>query len=254
MSTSTTRAASYEVVQGDALAVLSAIPDGAFDGVVCDPPYGTTQAPWDSVIPLAAMWEELRRVVKPGGTFVFMAAQPFSAALIMSNPKWFRHDLVWEKNKATGHLNAKRRPMRAHEDILVFCESSPRYSPQMSEGHAPVNSFTRRSNGELYGATKVQKGGGSTARYPRSVVRFSVVNNSSPEKFHPNQKPVELAEYLVKTYAAPGMRILDFACGSGSFGVGALRCGVDYFGIDISQSYCDRARARLRAVSLEAQA
>jgi len=235
------------IIHGDCLDVLKSIPESSVDLALCDLPYGTTQNKWDSVIPLQPMWDALRRVLKPGAVFVTTASQPFTSVLVASNLNGFRHEWVWEKNKASGHLNAKRRPMRAHEDILVFCDGQPFYRPQMTEGHKPMSSYTRTSNGGCYGQTKRTSGGGSTTRYPRSVISFPVMNNDDPEKWHPTQKPVPLFEYLIMTYSKEGDTVLDIAMGSGTTGVASINTGRKFIGIEKDLDIFSKAKARLDA-------
>lgn len=225
--------------------VMRYMPAASVDAVIADPPYGTTRNAWDAVIPLEQMWEQLRRIVKPGGAIVFTASQPFSSALVMSNPGWFRHDWVWRKNKATGHLNAKRAPMRQHEGIYVFCERAPTYHPQMTDGHRPVNAFYTRRNGDNYGAGTKSAGGGATTRYPRSVIDFAVVNNDDPGRTHPTQKPLEMMEYLVLTYTNPGDVVLDFAMGSGTTGVACANTGRLFVGMENDADHFATADARI---------
>jgi len=189
----------YRLLQGDCIEKMRELEDGSIDMVMADPPYGTTQCKWDSVIPLEPMWEQLKRITKPNGAIVMTASQPFSSALVMSNPKWFKYEWVWRKNKSTGFLNAKKMPLRNHEVVLVFCRGKATYNPQKTYGHKPVNSFTKHtSDGDTVGNTKRGiTGGGSTSRYPVTVQEFSVVNQdgTSPEgKHHPTQKPVALME------------------------------------------------------------
>lgn len=231
---------------GDCLELLRSIPDCSVDLVACDPPYGTTRNAWDAVIALPAMWAELRRIVKPHGAIVLTASQPFASALVMSNPAWFRHEWIWTKNKATGHLNAKRAPMKAHESVLVFSCKAPAYYPQMTAGHKPVNAFYTRSNGSNYGEGDQAAGGGSTLRYPRSVQEFAVVNNDDPEKVHPTQKPLPLMEYLVRTYSQPGDTVLDFAMGSGTTGVACMTTARKFIGMEKDADYFQIASDRIR--------
>lgn len=230
---------------GDCIERMKEITDGSVDLVLTDPPYGTTACKWDSIIPFEPMWKELWRVLKPGRAVVLMSAQPFTSALVMSQPEAFRHEWVWHKNKSTGHLNAKKRPMRAHEDILVFCKGVPLYNPQMTFGHKPVNAYTRLSNGDCYGSTRTQSGGGATSRYPRSVQDFAVVNNDDPLKKHATQKPVALMEYLIRTYSDEGDTILDFTMGSGTTGVACLQTSRNFIGIENNEDYFRIAAARL---------
>lgn len=229
----------------DALVAMASLDADSVDAVVCDPPYGTTRNPWDAVIPFEPMWEQLRRVVKPGGAIVLTASQPFASALLMSNPRWFRHDWVWRKNKSTGHLNAKRGPMRQHESVLVFCERAPIYRPQLTEGHPPVNAFYTRRNGDNYGAGFEASGGGATTRYPRSVIDFAVVNNDDPIRVHATQKPVDLMAYLLRTYTNEGDVVLDFAMGSGTTGEACATTGRGFIGIDSDPLIFKVAESRL---------
>jgi site-specific DNA-methyltransferase (adenine-specific) len=232
---------------GDCLDLMPSIADASVDAVICDPPYGTTRNQWDAVIDLPSMWRQLQRLVKPGGAIVFTACQPFASVLVASNLRMFRHDWVWRKNKATGHLNAKRMPMRAHEGIFVFCERAPTYNPQMSEGHAPVNAFYTRRNGDNYGAGTKAAGGGSTTRYPRSVIDFAVVNNDDPARSHPTQKPLSLMEYLVRTYTNEGDVVLDFAMGSGTTGVACRNAARSFIGMEYDPAHFATARDRILA-------
>lgn len=231
---------------GDCLTVLPTLPDGIDDAVCADPPYQVTWNPWDAVIPFDDMWRELWRVCR--GPVVLTAKQPFSSALVMSQVQHFKHEWIWEKNKATGHLNAKKMPMQAHEVALVFGRGVVPYYPQMTEGHRPMNAYTQTSNGQNYGGTKRPSGGGSTMRYPRSVQRFDVVNNDDPSKIHPTQKPVALFEYLIETYTKPGATVLDFCMGSGTTGVAAKATGRKFIGIEKDDGYFAAARERLADV------
>jgi site-specific DNA-methyltransferase (adenine-specific) len=229
---------------GDCLEVMPALEAGGIDMVLCDLPYGTTQSPWDAVIPFAPLWEQFNRLCK--GAIVLFAAQPFTSALVMSNPRAFRHEWIWEKNKASGHLNAKRRPMQAHESVLVFGDASF-YRPQMTEGHRPGNKATRKdAEQRVYGAFKSTEYGGSTLRYPRSVQRFDIVNNDDPDKSHPNQKPTSWLEYLLRTYSDDGATVLDATMGSGSTGVACMNTGRRFVGIEKDPAYCAIAERRIR--------
>lgn len=231
---------------GDCLDVLATLEPQSVDAVICDPPYGTTRCTWDAVIPMQEMWSALRRVCVPGAPMVFTATLPFTAALVMSNPKAYRHSWVWEKNKATGHLNAKKAPMRAHEDVLVFCDRAPSYTPQMTEGHRPGNYAKQVQFTPVYGAQVPTEYGGSTLRYPRSVQRFDIVNNDDPEKVHSSQKPVDLFRYLIRTYTQPGQTVLDFAMGSGTTGLACRIEGRRFIGIEKDANHFAAAEARLR--------
>lgn len=234
---------------GDCLEVMAHMPAASVDMVLCDLPYGTTRNKWDATIPFEPLWAEYRRLVRPGGAIVLTAAQPFTSALVMSNPAWFRHEWVWHKNKASGHLNANKRPMRAHEDILVFADRQPFFRPLKSTGHKPGNYAMRSSHGTNYGAAALTEYGGSTERYPQSVLPVPVVNNNDPDKSHPTQKPVALMEYLIKTYTNPGEVVLDNCMGSGTAGVAAANTGRRFVGIEKDPAFFQIAQLRVLAAN-----
>lgn len=193
---------------------LRMIPDETIDLILCDLPYEKTQNKWDILLPLDLLWKEYERVIKPHGAIVLTASQPFTSLLVMSNPKLFRYDLVWEKTTPTGFLNANRMPLRSHEDILVFYKKLPTYHPQKTTGHPASHTFTKHtSDGSNYGNTKSGlSGGGSTERYPKSVLTFAT--DKQKEHYHSTQKPVALCEYLIQTFSNPGDVVLDNTAGS----------------------------------------
>jgi site-specific DNA-methyltransferase (adenine-specific) len=230
---------------GDCLDLLPSIPDQSIDLILCDLPYGTTRNKWDSVIPLDRLWAEYRRI--SSGAIVLFAAQPFTSALVMSNPDWFRYDLVWRKNKASGHLNAKKLPLRAHESVLVFYEELVTYNPQMTGGHRPMNAYYTAHNGSNYGDGKAMAGGGSTDRYPNSVLDWPVLNNDDPERTHPTQKPVGMCEWLIRTYSNEGAVVLDNAMGSGTTGIACLNTGRTFVGMEKDADIFAAATERIRA-------
>ena len=239
------------LMQGDCLERMKEIPDGSVDAIIADPPYGTTACKWDSVIDLPLMWEQLKRVIKPSGAIVLTASQPFTSLLIMSNPGWFKQDLVWVKNKATGHLNAKKRHMTQHETIVLFSGGTVLYNPQKTQGRSPANYAKRSSQSDCYGyAESTEYNGGNTDRYPTTLLDFPVLNNdgSNGKRLHPTQKPVGLMEYLVKTYTNIGDTVLDFAMGSGSTGVAAANTGRKFIGIEMDQRYFELAKSRISEV------
>lgn len=230
---------------GDCFEVMPRLAPGSVDMVLNDPPYGTTACAWDAVIPFPEMWAQVRRVLKPTGAAVFTAAQPFASALVMSNPRDFRYDWVWEKGNASGFLNAKRAPLRAHEHVLVFGEKIETYFPQMTIGH-PRKSASKKYGSnccEVYGK---QSGVGiydSTDRYPRSVQFFS--SDKQKGAWHPTQKPVALMEYLVRTYTDTGETVLDFTAGSGTTAVAATQSGRRWICIEKDPEYFAKAVARV---------
>lgn len=231
---------------GDAIEIMPSLPERSFEAVITDPPYGTTRCKWDAVIPLDLMWESVRRVTRPESPIVLFASQPFTSALVMSNPEQFRYDLVFEKTTPTGHLNAKKMPMRAHESILMFYDKQPPYYPQKTFGHERksalrINRAEKQS--EVYGAQTAVTSYDSTERYPRSVIVFSTDKQTS--SLHPTQKPLGLMTYLIRTYTKEGDWILDFACGSGTTCLAASLEGRKFVGIEKEQKYFDIACDRL---------
>lgn len=236
---------------GDCLERMKEITDGSVDMILADPPYGSTDCKWDSVISLELMWEELKRIIKPNGAIVMTASQPFTSALSCSNISWLKESLVWHKDLPTGHLNANKMHMRKHEDILVFCEKRPTYNAQKWQSK-PMNSSTRKSNGECYGKTKVtnKSYGGSTSRFPVSVLQFNTVNNNSGKQ-HPTQKPVALMEYLIKTYTNEGETVLDFTMGSGTTGVACVNLNRNFIGIELDEGYFNIAHERIQKAQKE---
>lgn len=211
---------------GDCLELLADVEDNSVDMVFADLPYGTTRNGWDSLIDLSRLWVELHRVATDDAPMVFTAQQPFTSLVVMSQPRLFRHSWVWEKTHATGHLNAKRAPMKAHEDVLVFSRRAPRYRPQKTIGHA-----RKVSAAASQGPTRASPNWGSfephtydsTERYPRSVQVFASDKQKSAR--HATQKPVALVEYLINTYTDPGHLILDPSSGSGTTGIAAWNTG-----------------------------
>lgn len=228
---------------GDCLERMKEIEAGTVDLILADLPYGTTQCAWDEVIPMAALWEQYLRVAKPEAAIVLTAAQPFTSMLVMSRPDLFRYEWIWEKGNATGFLNAKKQPMRAHESALVFYRKQPAYNPQMTAGHERKTASRKTVNSECYGKAISLTNYDSTERYPRSVQFFS--SDKQFGNYHPTQKPVALMEYLIRTYAVPGMTVLDNTMGSGTTGVAALRCGCDFIGIELDHSHFETASARI---------
>lgn len=211
---------------GDCLALLPSIEPGSVDMVLADLPYGTTRNRWDSVIDMDALWPELRRVTRPNSPIVLTAQMPFTAQLVISNLREYRHHWIWEKGLATGHLNAKRAPMKAHEDVLVFSRKQPYYDPQKTHGHPRKVSTAghkrdsrKSSNWGDYRPTSYD----STSRYPRTVQLFSTDKQKSA--LVPTQKPVALFEYLIRTYCRPGGLVLDVAAGSATTAIAADNCG-----------------------------
>jgi len=231
----------------DCLELMNDIPDGSIDMVCCDPPYQITSCAWDSMIPLEPMWEQLKRVIKPNGAIVMTASQPFTTTLIASNMKMFKYCWVWEKTKATGHLNAKKQPMRKTEDVLVFYSKQCLYNPQgLIEGEFDNSrpcKANKRDGNTVYGQERVY-GKSKFTNYPMNLVEFSNPNNHT---VHPTQKPVALMEYLIKTYTNEGEIVLDFAAGSCTTAVAAYRTNRKYIMIEQEEKYVQIGRKRIEA-------
>lgn len=219
------------IIEGDSIEVMSRIPDNSIDMVLADLPYGTTQNKWDSVIPLEDLWKEYNRVVKDDGAMVFTASGLFTAQLMMSNPKNYKYKIVWEKSKPTNFLNAKKQPLRKHEDILVFYRKQPVYNPQMTKGEAYSKGIRKDQLTGSYGNFNPVLIESSGERYPVDVIYFKTAETEG-KVVHPTQKPIELARYLIRTYSNSGDVILDNTCGSGSFLIAALLEGRNFIGIE----------------------
>lgn len=234
------------LLHGDCLELMRTIESGSVDLILTDPPYGTTQCNWDNVIPFSEMWFQIRRIAKQNTPIVFHAQQPFTSALIMSNPKMFKYTWVWEKSKATGFLNAKKRPLVAHEDIVVFCKGTPVYYPQMTEGTA-YNKGVRKQQTEndVYGSFEQVEVKSDGLRYPRSIQYFKTAE-SEGKTWHKTQKPVALLEYLIKTYTLENELVLDFTMGSGSTGVACKNLNRRFIGIEKDDRYFEIAKSRLK--------
>lgn len=224
--------------QGDCLDLMDSLPDGSVDMVCCDMPYGTTNCRWDTTLDLQRMWSQYRRVTKDNAAIVLFAQTPFDKVLGCSNLPWLRYELVWEKTAATGHLNAKRMPMKAHENILVFYNKLPTYNPIKTSGHVrktSMNNVRSRNPSDLYGSHGETTDYSSTERYPRSVLKFA--SDRERENFHPTQKPLALIEWLIATYSNPGDLILDNCMGSGTTGRAALNLGRRFVGMEIDTAF-----------------
>ncbi len=224
------------IFEGDCIEVLKKIPDQSVNLILCDLPYGTTQNRWDSVIDLEQLWDHYKRIIKPKGAIVLTAQGVFTAKLILSNEEWFKYKIVWEKSKSTNFLNAKKQPLRKHEDICVFYNKPPTYNPQMSDG-LPYDKGTRKNQlSGSYGDFSPVHVKSSGKRYPSDIIYFKTAE-SEPERsvWHPTQKPVGLGRYLVKTYSNEGDTVLDNAFGSGSFLVAAAMENRKFIGIEKNQ-------------------
>lgn len=237
-----------QVTQGDCLEAMKNIASGSIDLILCDLPYGTTNCSWDSVIPFEPLWVEYERVIKSNGAILLFAQTPFDKVLGASNILNLKYELIWEKTQATGHLNAKKMPLKAHENILVFYKKLPTYNPQKTQGHKPINSYTKylstQNKTEIYGSVKQElSGGGNTDRYPRSVLTFA--SDKQTNYLHPTQKPVLLCEYLIETYTREWETVLDNCCGSGTTGIACINTNRNYILIEKDAGYVEIAKKRI---------
>ena len=223
------------VFEGDCLEIMKQLPDKSIDMVLCDLPYGTTQNKWDSVIPLGELWQQYRRIVKDDGAIVLTSQGMFTAELMVSNPKMFRYKWIWEKSKSTNFLNAKKQPLRKHEDVCVFYRRQPVYHPQMIDGEPYDKGIRKNQMSGSYGDFQPVHVHSDGKRYPTDIIYFKTAE-SEGKVFHPTQKPVELGRYFVRTYTNPGDIVLDNTSGSGSFLVAALLEGRDFVGIEKNEN------------------
>ena len=231
--------------KGDCLEIIPLIKKKV-DLVLTDPPYGTTACKWDSVIPFDKMWESVKSISKDDILFVFTASQPFTSFLIQSNLKEFKYELIWDKKKGTAPGVAKFRPLPSHENILVFGGKGRIYNPQWGKGEPYVDKRSskrpRDQDGHKFGYTGIFESVSGGRRYPLSVIE---IKKTSVKGQHPTQKPVELMEYLIKTYTNIGDTVLDFTIGSGTTAVAAINTGRKFIGIEMNEEYCEIAKQRI---------
>jgi DNA modification methylase len=237
------------LIKGDCLEVMKQIESGSVDAIITDPPYGTTACKWDSVIPFDLMWEQLNRIIKPNGAIVLFGSEPFSSALRMSNIKNYRYDLIWDKIRAAGFLNANRMPLKQHENISLFYKKLPTYNPQKyidkPYDKTKYNGKDMKENVLGSYVSKSNKNNGD--RFPKSILKFSQ-NWSRQQQIHPTQKPIELMEYLIKTYTNANETVLDFTMGSGSTGVACVNTNRNFIGIEQDDKYFEIAKQRIKSI------
>lgn len=238
----------YSLIQGDCLEVMKHIPPASIDLILCDLPYGCTKNKWDIIIPFEPLWEHYERIIKPNGAIILFAQGMFTAKLMMSSKYW-RYNLVWDKVLTSGFLNARRQPLRSHEDICVFYKKQPTYNPQMvkCEPHKRNHSrgdmkkqFTNNNYGNFVATPTVI----SDEKFPKSIITVSK-EHSVGKFYHPTQKPVELLEYLVKTYTNENDLVLDNCMGSGSTCIACLNTNRRFLGIELDEIYFNIARGRI---------
>lgn len=237
----------FWLMQGDCLERMKEIPDGSVDMVLADPPYGTTACKWDSVIPLDLIWKELSRIMKPHGAVVMTASQPFTTLLISSNISQYHHSWVWDKRFAANFPQAKRQPLRVHEDVVVFGKT-PKYYPVMSKRDKPIKKG-KNAGAEMYGGIsglgrQDYEGKVYDEKYPETVIEFNV--RADGRKLHPTQKPVALMEYLIKTYTNEGETVLDFTAGSFTTGVACVNLNRKGIMIEMDEGYFEIGVSRIK--------
>ena len=240
-----------KLYNGDCLEVMKELPDNSIDFICCDPPYGTTNIKWDEMLDFKKMWKEYTRIIKPKGVISIFGSQPFSAQLICSKLDWFRYELIWNKNKCGSPGLAKYRPMKTHENILIFYKNSGgTYNPQMQKGEPysrkskNPNGYVAKKNDHNYGFKPVKSFTNTGTRYPKSILNISR-DFSAQQQIHPTQKPVPLIEWLIKTYTNKGEVVLDNCMGSGSTGVACINTNRDFIGIELDQEYYNIAKERI---------
>ena len=241
----------YKLYHGDCLEKMDYLiqEDIKVDAIITDPPYGTTADKKDLTIDFNKMWQRLNLLSNPNTPIIIFGCEPFSSHLRISNIKNYKYDWIWIKNKSTNFLNAKKQPLRKSEFIHVFYKNQCLYNPQKTTGHKPVNSFVKHtSDGNTLGRTKTGiSGGGQTDRYPNNILNFPVINNdnSGKNKFHQNQKPIKLMEYLIKTYSNENDLILDFTSGSNSTGIACQNTNRSFIGIEKDDKYFEIGKNRM---------
>lgn len=228
------------LLRGDCFERMKEIADGSVDMILADPPYGVTCCAWDKAQPFAPMWEEYRRIIKPNGCIAIFAGEPFSSALVQSNLKMYRYELIWKKDIHSDFLNAKRKPLKIHDKIQIYYKKQPTYNPQMTSGNAYNNRGIKRES-ECYGEMhSYEAKSGITERYPTTVLEFK-----REVGIHPTQKPVPLLAWLIRTYTDAGDVVLDSFMGSGSTGVACVQEGRRFIGIEREDKCFEVAKKRI---------
>jgi site-specific DNA-methyltransferase (adenine-specific) len=230
------------IINGDCLEVMKFIPDKSIDCIICDLPYGITACKWDTVIPFEPLWEQYKRIIKLNGAIVLFGSQPFTSALVMSNPKWFKYEWIWDKKLPSGFQIAKYRPMQRHENVLIFSNGTPKYNPIMTDQKprkgggfktSSSSSPIKNVDGELRDYTE---------KYPQSILEFYKRDKGT---IHPTQKAVALIEYLIKTYTKEGELILDNTAGSGTLAIACINTDRRYICIEKDEHYFEVMRTRI---------
>ena len=237
----------YQLFHGDCLEIMKEIPDHSVDMILCDLPYGVTHNKSDIIIPFEPLWAQYKRITKPNGCIALFGQGLFYVDLVNSNRQMFRYDLVWDKILTSGFLNAKKMPLRQHEQIAIFYTEPPVYNPQFSEGKPSHDQGTKylskEPNNNNYGDYRPVKTELTTKKYPTSIIRFQKPHPS--KAMHRTEKSIECLEYLIKTYTNEGDTVLDNCMGAGSTGLACMRCNRRFIGIELDNQYYQIAESRL---------
>ena len=242
------------LIKGDCLVEMQNIPDKSVDAIICDLPYGTTACKWDTIIPFEPLWVQYKRIIKDNGAIVLFGSQPFTSALVMSNPKWFKYQFIWDKKQSGNFQLAKYQPLKVHEDICIFGNGRVNYYPIMEAADISKNRPNKKEMGNTTGLKHLSSGIYSysenrdeTKRFPKSILEYHARNGecNSLNRVHPTQKPVQLLEYIIKTYTNEGETVLDSTMGSGSTGVAAKQLNRSFIGIEMDDKYFQIASKRI---------
>lgn len=231
-----------KVLHGDCLELMKEIPGNSVDMILCDLPYGTTKCKWDDIIPFNLLWKQYERIIKPNGSIVLTASQPFTSALIMSKPKLFKYSWIWQKSRAANGPIARYQPLKYHEDILIFGKGKTTYNPQGIVYVGKEATQGGKSSQIVDGVTREKKYIQQYTNYPSTIQHFK----NEGKTVHPTQKPLALFEYLIKTYTNVGETVLDNCLGSGTTAVAAINTGRNFIGIEKEWEYCNIANERIK--------
>ncbi|NFA60391.1 site-specific DNA-methyltransferase [Clostridium botulinum] len=233
---------------GNCLEIMKKIDDKSIDMVLSDLPFGMTNNEWDKAIPFEPMWQEINRIAKDNASIALMAAGVFTSELVVSNKKYYRYSWIWKPKEKSNFLNANRMPLRQHINIPIFYKSLPVYNPQKTYGHKPVKKYKQHTTaGANYGKTKIgMEGGGQTDRYPTTIIDIPYNTIKIKDRIHPTQKPVELYEYLIKTYTNEEGIALDFTAGSCVLAEACINTNRNYICIEKEKKYCNKAKERIK--------
>ena len=242
------------VIQGDCLEVMAGIPDKSIDMILCDLPYGTTACKWDTIIPFEPLWKEYKRIIKDNGAIVLTASQPFTSALVMSNPGMFKYEWIWDKMKGSGSMLAKIMPLKSHENILIFSKEKTKYYPILEQADKKnirdrEKNFSKPLSNEIYGELNGYVGTKEdSTRKPKTIISISSQSNElhQGKRLHPTQKPVALFEYLIKTYTNEGDLVLDNCAGSGTTAIACINIKRNYCLIEKELEYVEVCKTRIK--------